>query len=130
MNLDKKYLVWSLSFATVGLGLGIFMAATNNHSELVAHAHILMIGFVISFIYGMIHKLWLVQPNRALANFQFWLHQIASITISVGLTLLYGNLVEGSKLEPILSVAALGILLAMLLMVYMVLKFGHKRSVA
>ena len=129
MNLDKKYLVWSLSFATVGLGLGIFMAATNNHSELVAHAHILMIGFVISFIYGMIHKLWLVQPNRALANFQFWLHQIAAITISVCLTLLYGNLVEGSKLEPILSVAALGILLAMLLMVYMVLKFGHKRSV-
>lgn len=47
MNFDRKYLVWSLSFAAVGLGLGIFMAATKNHSELVARAHILLIGFVL-----------------------------------------------------------------------------------
>jgi hypothetical protein len=130
MNLDKKYLVWSLSFATLGLGLGIFMAASKNHSQLVAHAHILMIGFVISFIYGMIHKLWLVQPNRALATFQFGLHQASAVTISLGLFLLYGNLVDGSKLEPILSVGALGVLLAMLLMLYMVIRSGHKQSVA
>jgi hypothetical protein len=130
MNLDKKYLVWSLSFATVGLALGIFMAATNNHSELVAHAHILMIGFVLSFIYGMIHKLWLVQPSRAVANFQFGLHQLSAIVISVGLFLLYGNLVSSSKLEALLSVASLGVLLAMLLMVYMVIRFGHKEAVA
>ena len=96
MNLDKRYLVWSLCFAALGLALGIFMAATNNHSELVAHAHILLIGFVLSFIYGIIHKLWLVQPNRAVANFQFVLHQISAITISLGLFLLYGNMVDGS----------------------------------
>jgi uncharacterized membrane protein len=130
MNFDKKYLVWSLSFATVGLALGIFMAATNNHSELVAHAHILMIGFVLSFIYGMIHRLWLVQPNRALANFQFGLHQLSAIVISVGLVLLYGNLVASSKLVAFLSVASLGVLLAMLLMVYMVVRFGHEEAVA
>jgi putative solute:sodium symporter small subunit len=130
MNLDKKYLVWSLGFATVGLALGIFMAATNNHSELVAHAHILLIGFVLSFIYGMIHKLWLVQPNRAVAKFQFWLHQIAAITISVGLFLIYGNHVDASKLDAILGIASVGVLLGMLLMVYMVLRSSHKQSVA
>jgi hypothetical protein len=130
MNFDKKYLVWSLSFATVGLGLGIVMAATNNHSELVAHAHILLIGFVLSFIYGMIHKLWLVQPNRALATLQFGLHQVSAIIISVGLFLLYGNLMAASKLEAVLGVAAFGVLLGMLLMIYMVVRFGHKQSVA
>jgi predicted permease len=130
MNFDKKYLVWSLSFATVGLGLGIVMAATNNHSELVAHAHILLIGFVLSFIYGMIHKLWLVQANRALATLQFGLHQVSAIIISVGLFLLYGNLMAASKLEAVLGVAAFGVLLGMLLMIYMVVRFGHKQSVA
>jgi uncharacterized membrane protein len=130
MNLDKKYLVCSLSFAALGMVLGIFMAATNNHSELVAHAHILLIGFVLSFIYGIIHKLWLAQPSRPVANFQFVLHQVSAITISVGLFLLYGNIVEGSKVEPILGAASFGVLLGMLLMIYMVIKFGDKKSAA
>jgi hypothetical protein len=106
MNLDRRYLVWALCFAAAGLGLGIFMAASNNHSELVAHAHILMIGFVVSFVYGIIHRLWLAQPNRAIANLQFVLHQASAVTISVGLFLIYGNFVEVSKLDPIMAVAA------------------------
>ena len=130
MSLDRKYLVWALCFAAVGLGLGIFMAATNNHSELVTHAHILLIGFVVSFVYGIIHKLWLTQPNRAVANFQFVLHQASAITISVGLFLLYGNMVEVSKVDPILGVASFGVLLGMLLMIYMVVKSGPRKSVA
>jgi putative solute:sodium symporter small subunit len=130
VSLDRKYLVWALCFAAVGLGLGIFMAATNNHSELVTHAHILLIGFVVSFVYGIIHKLWLTQPNRAVANFQFVLHQASAITISVGLFLLYGNMVEVSKVDPILGVASFGVLLGMLLMIYMVVKSGPRKSVA
>jgi uncharacterized membrane protein len=130
MNFDRKYLVCSLSFAALGLVLGIFMAATNDHSELVAHAHILLIGFVLSFIYGIIHKLWLTHPNRAVANFQFVLHQLSAITISAGLFLLYGNMVDGSKVEPILGTASVGVLLGMLLMIYMVIKFGDKKSAA
>ena len=121
MSLDKKYVVWALSFATAGLALGIYMAASQNHSELVAHAHILLIGFVVSFIYGIIHKLWLAQPRKGIANLQFVLHQASAVTISVGLFLLYGNFVEGSKLEPILATASLGVLLGMLLMIYMVI---------
>ena len=33
MNLDKKYLIWALSYAVVGLVLGIYMAASRNRSE-------------------------------------------------------------------------------------------------
>ena len=106
------------------------MAATQNHSELVAHAHILLIGFVLSFIYGIIHKLWLAQPNRALANIQFVLHQASAVTISVGLFLLYGNFVDGTKIEPVLGVASFGVLSGMLLMIFMVMKFTPKRSTA
>lgn len=130
MNFDKKFLVWSLCFAVVGLTLGIYMAATNNHSELVAHAHVLLIGFVVSFVYSIIHKLWLARPNPAVANLQFLLHQISAITISVGLFLIYGNLVPPEKLAPIMSVATIGVLLAMLLMIYMVVKSTTKSSPA
>jgi hypothetical protein len=124
MNLDKQYLIWALSFAVIGLLLGIYMAASQNHGELVAHAHILLIGFVISFIYAIIHRLWLVKPTRGIANTQFVLHQAAAVTLSLGLFLLYGNMVPESVLAPILGVASVGVLLGMLLMLYMVIRFG------
>ena len=85
MSLDKGFLVWALSFATAGLALGIYMAASNNHAELVTHAHILLIGFPLSLVYGIIHKLWLDKPNRTVANIQFVVHQAAAVTVSVGL---------------------------------------------
>jgi hypothetical protein len=130
MSLDRRYVVCALTFAVVGLGLGIFMAATHNHSELVAHAHILLIGFVLSFIYGIIHKLWLVRPGRAIANAQFALHLISAITLSIGLFLIYGGIVEVSKLDAILGVASFGVLLGMLLMIVMVFQSGARQGTA
>ena len=122
MNLDRRYLVWSLCYAVAGMTLGIYMAASQNHTELVTHAHVLLIGFVVSFLYGLIHKLWLRQPPRGLANFQFVLHQAAALTVSVGLFLIYGNFVPAASAEPIPAVGSVGVLLGMLLMLYMVLK--------
>jgi predicted permease len=122
MNLDRRFLVWALGFAVAGLVLGIYMAASNNHSELVAHAHILLVGFVVSFIYSLIHRLWLREPPRAVANFQFGLHQAAAVTLGIGLFLVYGSYVPAEKIEPVLAVASVGVLVGMLLMIYMVLK--------
>ena len=128
MNLDKNFVIWALSYAAVGLALGIYMAAVHNHGELVTHAHILLIGFVLSLVYGVIHKLWLKKPNRTVANVQFVVHQAAAVTVSVGLFLLYGNMVPEPTLAPILGIASAGVLLAMLLMLYMVMRFGRGKA--
>src|SRR5215469_986665 len=101
MNLDTRFLIWALSFAVVGLALGIYMGASHNHAELATHAHILLVGFVISFVYGMIHRLWLDQPSRGLANVQFVLHQAAAVTMSLALFLMYANMLPESTVGPI-----------------------------
>ena len=129
MNFDKKYLIWALSYAVVGLALGIYMAASQNHAELVTHTHILLIGFVVSFMYGIIHKLWLDKPSRGVANTQFVLHQTATVTLSLGLFLVYGAFVPESVLGPVLGIAATAVLLGMLLMLYMVIRFGTGKAV-
>jgi membrane protein DedA with SNARE-associated domain len=130
MNLDKSFLMWALSYAAAGLALGIYMAATHNHGELVTHAHILLIGFVLSLVYGIIHKLWLEKPNRTVAKAQFVVHQAAAVTVSVGLFLVYGNMVPESTLGPVLGIASAGVLVGMLLMLYMVVRFeGNKAAV-
>jgi len=129
MNLDRRFLMWALGYAAVGISLGLYMAASQNHGELVAHAHILLVGFVLSLVYGIIHKLWLDKPNRAVANIQFVLHQAAAVTVSVGLFLLYGGIVPEPILGPLLGIASAGVLLGMLLMLYLVMRFGRGKVV-
>lgn len=122
MNFDKQYVVWALGYLAVGICLGIFMAASHNHGQFPTHAHINLIGFLLSFGYGIIHKLWLVRPNPTLAKIQFIVQQAATVTIIVGLFLLYGVYVPEAQLDPFLAVAAISVLVSALLMMYMVIK--------
>lgn len=122
MNFDRKYLIWALAYAAIGMCLGIFMAASHNHAQHVTHAHINLVGFVLSFSYGIIHKLWLGNANQFIANTQFIVHQAGAVTMFSGLFLLYGNFVAEPKLDPILGLASIIVLVGALLMIYMVLK--------
>ncbi len=124
MHLDRRFLVWGLSYVVVGMALGVYMAASHNHGELVTHTHILLVGFVLSSLYGIIHRLWLRDPPARLARIQFWLHQAATIAVSIGLFLLYGSFVEAAKVEPVLGISSLGVLVAALLMLYLVVRSG------
>ena len=126
--MSRRYLVWALCYAAIGMALGIYMAASHNHGELVTHAHVLLVGFVLSLVYGIIHRLWLEAPRRGLAVTQFALHQVAAILLLVGLFLLYGGRASEETLAPLLGVGSVGVLLGMLLMLYMVLRPGSARS--
>ena len=130
MNLDKRFLIFGLGFAVAGLSLGIHMAASKNHGQFVTHAHIMLIGFLLSFVYGIIHRLWLQRPSRVIANIQFVLHQAAAVTVSIGLFLLYGNIISVHTFDPILGIATFGVLLAMVLMLYMVIRSGTGTATA
>ena len=122
MKIDRKFLLCSLAYAVFGMGVGIYMAASKNHTELVAHAHILLVGFLVSFVYGLIHKLWVSTEIRSIANVQFYLHQLSALVMSAGLLSFYGGLFK-EALDPILAVSSLGVLGAALLMIYLVIRF-------
>jgi FtsH-binding integral membrane protein len=128
MDFSRKYLVWALCYAALGISLGIYMAASHNHGQLVTHAHVLMVGFVLSLVYGIIHRLWLEAPRRAIAATQFVLHQAAAATLCVGLFLLYGGTAPEATVGPVLGIGSVGVLVGMLLMLYMVLRPGAARA--
>ena len=122
MNFDRQYLIWALAYAVAGMCLGLYMAASQNHGQLVAHAHILLIGFAVSFVYAIIHRLWLAKTGKTVARVQFTLHQAATFVVSLGLMLLYGGVLPDSTVGPIIGIAAAGVLAGVLLMLYMVVK--------
>ncbi len=120
MTTDRKFLVFALGYAAVGMALGIYMAASRDHGQLVTHAHILLVGFVASLVYGIIHKLWLQRPAPMLARVQFWLHQLGTACMVAGLFLLYGGFAPERTLGPLLGLGSAAVLAGVLVMLYMV----------
>lgn len=119
MSIDKKYLVAALGYAIAGMCYGIYMASSKNHSLHVVHAHILLVGFVTSFIYGVTHKLWLGQSGETVDLIQFFLHHVGTVVMAAGLTLLYGGFCAEEVVGPVLGMSSFAVLLAALLMLYM-----------
>jgi hypothetical protein len=129
MSLDKKYLISALVYAALGMGLGIVMAASHNHGQMVTHAHVMLVGFVVSLLYAVIHKLWLAGRAPGLARAQFYVHQTGAVIMVAGLYLLYGGKAAEGALDPVLAVAAIAVLAGALLMLLLVVK-AHRAEVS
>ncbi|MEP1742651.1 MAG: TonB-dependent receptor [Kangiellaceae bacterium] len=120
--MDRKYIMTSLGYGIVGLVLGIYMAASKNHGHMVTHAHIMLVGFVVSFIYALCFKLWLNNSESKLAKAQYYLHQVGSLGLVIGLYLMYGNYISLETLDPILAISSIAVLISMILMKVLFIK--------
>lgn len=114
--MDRKFILTALGYAIVGLLLGIHMAMSGKHVQHVTHAHIMLLGFVVSFAYGVCHKLWLGNTISRLAVTQYYLHQAGVIVLLAGLYLMYGNDVDQQLIGPVLGIASLLVLSALVMM--------------
>jgi hypothetical protein len=119
---DRKFIMTAFGYAILGLMLGIYMAASKDHGEFVTHAHIMLLGFVVSFIYALCHKLWLNNSTSTLAVVQFYIHLVASFVLFVGLFLLYGKFVEMEQIDPVLAGASIAAFIGLILMFVMLVK--------
>lgn len=120
--MDRKFVMTGMGYGIVGLLLGIHMAASHNHGQLVTHAHIMLLGFVVSFVYGVCHKLWLNNIRSRLALAQYYLHQVGTLLLLTGLFLLYGRFIDATKIEPVLSIGSMLVLAGFVLMKVLFIK--------
>ena len=120
--MDRKYLLTALGYAALGMILGIVMAASHNHIQHVTHAHILLVGFVVSFVYAVCYRVWLPGVTGTLVTVQFIAHQLGTLGVVTGLFLLYGQFVRLPTIEPVLASSSVVVLLGMLLMKLLVIK--------
>jgi putative solute:sodium symporter small subunit len=120
--MDRKYVMTGLGYAILGMLLGIMMASSKDHGQMPTHAHIMLVGFVVSFIYALCHKLWLGNPTSLLSTIQFYVHQAGALIMVIGLFLYYGNYIALEKVDPFLAVSSLLVLAGMVLMKVMFIK--------
>ncbi len=97
----------AFGYAVIGLLLGIYMAGSKNHGQLVTHANIMLLGFVASFIYGVCYKLWLSNTSGKLVGLQYYYHQVGAAALIISLFLMYGGFASERVLGPILGISSL-----------------------
>jgi hypothetical protein len=123
-GIARWHLLFGLTFAGLGMLLGIYMSISGNHAEMPAHAHIMLLGFVVSTIYAVVYHLWLQKTGTRLAMVQTALHEVAAVVLGGALVLMFSGAASEATLEPLLALGSLSALAGVLLMIYQVVRVG------
>lgn len=105
--LANRFVRLSVVYALIGMALGIFMAASGDHSEMPTHAHINLLGYVSMMLYGLFYKHYPQAAKGGLPTVHFWLANIGLIGITIGIGLYYGGVPEAEPLAAASSFVAI-----------------------
>jgi len=105
-----RFLRMAVVYALIGVGFGIYMAATHNFGNRAVHVHTNLVGWVSLAIMGMAYHAFPAMAQSALAKAHFWLHNLGLPVMLGGIFLIYnGQMGVGEPMAGIgSSIVALG----------------------
>jgi hypothetical protein len=115
----RNFFTMAVIYALVGMTLGLSMAMSHDHGQLPTHAHIMVLGWVMSAVFAFFYHLVPAARNSKLAIIHFWLAAVSSIGMFVGLYVLYGG---NPSIEPVLGISAMAYFVATVLFAFIALR--------
>lgn len=114
MNISRGFLVIGACYLLVGIGFGMYMGGSGDHSLAPLHAHINLLGFTLMTLFGLAYRVIPGLADGVLAQAHFWLHQAGALVLLAGLFLMMSGRVPEATIGPIFPFAegavALGVL--------------------
>lgn len=111
-DLAIKFIRCAVVYAIVGMALGIFMAASNDHVQAPTHTHINLLGWVSMALFGLVYRAFPALAAGTLPKVHFWIMNVGVIGMIAGLFLMFAGHME---FVPLTGVASLFVLAGMLL---------------
>ena len=100
----KWFTITALIYAVLGFVLGLKMAMSNDHGQMPTHAHIMVIGWVSFFLFGIFYHLF---RDRTLSMLSL-IHFVAAQIALAGLVLALWNLYSGNMaFEQVAAISAM-----------------------
>ena len=116
-RISNWYFRAAILFLVVGIALGIQMSIAGDHSAMGAHAHINLLGWVTSAIFGGYFALNPAKAEGLLPRIQFGIYTVGVIVMVVSLYLL---LTGNTGVEPVVAAGSLITFAGVLLFGYIV----------
>ena len=105
-NISNWFFRLAACYLLAGVSLGLFMAATHDHSAFPAHAHLNLLGWVTMSLFAVFYRLVPAAAARKLAKVHFWIYVPAHFIQMVTLFMLVkGN----AAVEPVLAIASIAV---------------------
>jgi len=116
-DIARRHTYFGLVLLLIGMCLGIYMGITGNHALAGAHAHINLIGMVLSLLYATVLRLWVPDGSPTmLARAQLGTHQVGTVFFTVCLFLMFSGKAWPLILVPGLLIGAVLIFSAAVMM--------------
>lgn len=111
----RNFFTMAVIYSLLGMTLGLSMAMSQDHSQIPTHAHIMVLGWLMSAVFAFFYHLVPAARASRLASIHFWLAALSSLGMFIGLFGLYGG---NPSIEPLLAVSAVAYFAATILFAY------------
>jgi peptidoglycan/LPS O-acetylase OafA/YrhL len=126
-RVSELFFKTAIVFLILGVAAGLQMAISGDHSGFPAHAHINLLGWVTSAIFGGYYALNPAKAERRIAMIHYGVYTLGLVIMMPALYLmLQGN----PALEPIVAGGSLIVAAAVLIFAFVVFSAEPVRSVA
>jgi VIT1/CCC1 family predicted Fe2+/Mn2+ transporter len=115
-KLDRNYIAAGLCWAIVGMVFGAWLGATDHLKYADSHAHMNLLGFVTSILFGLVYWAYPTLAQSRAAVYQFIVYQIGAILLVLGKVL-----VDGGTVTPLLPIGSVVILIGTVMMLWLYL---------
>ena len=82
-NIDRAYIMVALLLLVAGELLGFYMGAANDLSVRNTHIALMLPGFVVLTLYGVLYRLWPIMKDSGLAKVQFWIAIVGAFGLAI-----------------------------------------------
>ena len=116
-KISEFYFRAAIIFLIIGIGLGLYMSISGNHAVIGAHAHINLLGWVTSALFGGYFALNPAKAAGRLPMIQYVIYVVGVAVMGVSLyMLLSGN----AAVEPIVAISSLVTFLGVLIFAWII----------
>lgn len=115
MSISRGFLVTGALYLVVGILFGAYMGGSGDRTLTPVHAHINLLGFTLMTIFGIAYRVMPALAEGLLPKLHFWLHQVGSFGLLLGLFLMITGTVAEATIGPVFPVLEGAILLGAVL---------------
>lgn len=112
-----KWIRIAVIYLLIGVLFGLFMHATIQLQWKGTHAHINLVGWATTALFGLIYSVFPKMGNSKLGVIHFWIHNLGVPLLLIGIFFIYVKSLR-FMMEPFVWIGGLGLLASILLMVY------------
>ncbi|MCC2653841.1 MAG: hypothetical protein K0Q60_4007 [Microvirga sp.] len=106
-------------FALIGIGMGIFMGISRDHSIMPAHAHLNLLGWVSLFLFGIYYRLHPALDESRLATAQVGIWSLGTVVLIIAVAAIHMGY---TAFDPLAAASSLVLLGAMMLFAVLVFR--------